>query len=63
MRREVVALEAEGTDPDLGGEVDDAEGIKHGAARAAAKRRVIEDWHGGEVLYRSVDSGDRNDGV
>jgi len=28
VRREVVALEAERTDPDLGGEVDDAEGIE-----------------------------------
>jgi len=59
----VVALEAEGADPDLGGEVDDAEGIENGAARAASERRVIEDWHGGELLYGSVDNGDRNDAV
>lgn len=40
VRGEVVALEAEWADPDLGGEVDDAEGVEDGAARAAAQRSV-----------------------
>jgi len=63
VRGEVVALEAEGADPDLGGEVDDAEGVEDGAARAAPERGVVEDRHRGEVLYRSVDGGDGDDGV
>lgn len=63
VRGEVVALEAEGADPDLGGEVDDAEGVEDGAARAAPERGVVEERHRGEVLYGSVDGGDGDDGV
>lgn len=37
---EVVALEAEGADPDVGGEVDAAEGVEDGRARLAAEGRV-----------------------
>lgn len=36
VRGEVVALKAQGADPDLGGEIDDGEGVKDGAAGAAA---------------------------
>jgi len=32
MRREVVALEAERTDPDLGGEIDASKGVESGGA-------------------------------
>lgn len=63
MRREVVALEAEGTDPDLGGEVDDAERVENGAARAASERGVVEDRHRREVFYGCEYDGDRNNGV
>lgn len=38
--REVVALEAKWADPDEGGEVDTAEGIKHGGAGLASEWRV-----------------------
>lgn len=40
--REVVALVAEGADPDLGGEVDPGEGVEDGGAGLAAERRVGE---------------------
>lgn len=63
VRGEVVAVEAEGADPDLGDEVDHAEGVEDGAARATAKRGVREDGHRGKVLYGSVDCRHRNDGV
>ena len=59
----MVPLEAEGADPDLGGEIDDAEGVEDGAARAAAERGVGEEGRGGEVPERSVDGGDGDDGV
>ena len=39
---EVVALEAEGADPDVGAEVDAAEGAEHGGAGLAPERRVGE---------------------
>lgn len=35
--RKVVALEAEGANPELGGKVDDGEGIEYGTAGAAAE--------------------------
>lgn len=60
---EVVALEAEGTDPDLGGEVDDGEGVEDGSAGAAAERGVGEDRHGREGLQGSVDGRDGDDAV
>lgn len=40
--REVVALVAEGADPDLGGEVDAGVGVEDGGAGLAAERRVGE---------------------
>lgn len=42
VRREMVALIAEGTDPDLGGEVDAGEGVEGGGAGFAAERGVRE---------------------
>lgn len=44
---EVVAVEAEGADPDFGGEVDDGEGVEYGSAIAAAERGVREERGGG----------------
>lgn len=61
--REVVAGEAEGADPDLGGVIDGGEGVEDGAAGAASERGVGEDWHVGERLDWGVDSGDRNHAV
>lgn len=40
--REMVALEAEGADPDLGGEVHAREGVEDGGAGLAPERRVGE---------------------
>lgn len=57
----MVALEAEGAYPDLGGEVDDGEGVEDGAAGAAAERGVGEDGDVGEGLDRSVDRRHRDD--
>ena len=47
VRGKVVAVEAEGADPDLGGEVDAREGVEDGGAGLAAERRVGE--RGGNV--------------
>lgn len=58
---EVVALEAEGADPDLGSEVDGGEGIEDGAADAAAEGGVGEDG-GGDGFEGGVDGGDGDDG-
>ena len=44
---EVIALEAEGADLDLGGQVDDAKGVEDGATHAATEWEVREDGHGG----------------
>lgn len=57
MGREVVALEAEGADPELGGKVNDSEGVEDGSACAASERSVWKDWHGWEKFERSVDGG------
>lgn len=54
VRREVVALEAEGADPDLGGEVDATEGVEDGGAGLAAERGVRE---GGDLRV-GADRGD-----
>lgn len=56
--REVVAGEAEGADPDLGGVIDGGEWVEDGAAGATAERGVGEDGHGREGLDRSVDGRD-----
>lgn len=56
----MVALEAKGTDPDLGGIIDGREWIKHGAASTATERRVRENGHTGEGLDRGVDGRDRD---
>lgn len=42
VRREMVALVAEGADPDLGVEVDAREGVEDGGAGLAPQRRVGE---------------------
>jgi len=47
VRGKVVAVVAEGADPDLGGEVDAREGVEDGGAGLAAERRVGE--RGGNV--------------
>ena len=53
--REVVALEAEGADPDLGSEVHAAEGVQRRQTCLATKRRV---WQRGNVGV-GTDGGDR----
>lgn len=63
MRRELVTVEAEGADPDLGDEIDDGEGVKDGAAVAAAERSVGESGCGGGGAERGVYGGDRDDAV
>ena len=40
VRGKVIAVVAEGADPDLGGEVDAREGVEDGGAGLAAERRV-----------------------
>jgi len=54
VRGEVVALVAEGADPDLGGEVDAGEGVEGGGAGFAAERGVLE---AGDVRV-GTDEGD-----
>lgn len=58
VRREVVAVVAEGADPDLGDKIDDGEGVEDRAACAASERRVREERGVGEGLDGSVDGGD-----
>lgn len=58
--REVIALEAERADPDLGNEVDDGEGVEDGAASTASERGVREECEVWEGFDRSVDGGDRD---
>lgn len=41
VRWEVVALEAEGADPDLGGEIHDAERVENGTTCSATEWRVV----------------------
>jgi len=54
MRGKVVALVAEGADPDLGSEVDAREGVEGGGAGLAAERGVLE---AGDVRV-GADEGD-----
>ena len=61
--REAVALEAERADPDLGGEVDDGEGVEDGATCAAAKRGVREEGDVRERSDRRVDGRDWDDAI
>ena len=61
--REAVALEAERVDPDLGGEVDDGEGVEDGATCAAAERGVREEGDVQERSDRRVDGRDWDDAV
>ncbi|RWV86489.1 hypothetical protein GW17_00051610, partial [Ensete ventricosum] len=59
VRGEVVAGEAEGADPDLGGEVDAGKGVEDGRARRfAAERGVGEDDKGGGGADRGDGGGD-----
>ncbi|KAF2312542.1 hypothetical protein GH714_035014 [Hevea brasiliensis] len=58
VRWEVVALEAEGADPDLGGKINDGERVKHGAASTATEGRVREDGRVRKGFDRSVNGGD-----
>lgn len=44
--RKVIAVEAEGTDPDFGGEVDDGKRVEYGSAIAAAEGGVREERGG-----------------
>lgn len=60
VRWEVIALEAEGADPDLGREIDDRKWVKHGAASAATEGSVGKDRHVGEGLDWGIDGGDRD---
>ena len=61
--REAVALEAERVDPDLGGEVDDGEGVEDGATCAAAERGVREEGDVQERSDRRVDGRDWDDAI
>lgn len=45
MRREVIALETEWTDPDLGNEIDDGKRVENGSTSAATERSVRKNWH------------------
>ena len=56
--REVVALEAEKAYPDLGGEVDDCEGVEDKATCAAAEREGREEGDVWERSDRRVDGKD-----
>lgn len=42
---EVIILEVEGANLDLGREVDDAKVVYDGATHATTKRCIGEDWH------------------
>lgn len=59
----MITLETDWTDPDLGGEIDDAERIENGTASATTEWRVREKRHGREVFNWSVDCCDWNDDV
>lgn len=66
VRGEVVALEAERADPDLGGEIGVAEGVEDGSAGAAAEGGVRNEGRRlrrGERLERGVDCRDGDDAV
>lgn len=56
----MVALEAEGADPNLGNVINDREGVEDGAAHAAAKGSVRQNrvWNG---LERGIDGCRRDD--
>lgn len=59
VRREVVALVAEGADPDLGFEVDAAEGVEDGGAAALADDRLVrKDWQVLDRLERRVEASE-----
>lgn len=60
---EVVALVADGAQPDLGVVVDDAKGVEDGSAGAASERGVGEELEGGDRVERGVDGGDGDDAV
>ena len=53
---EVIVLEVEGANPDLGDQVDDA--VEDGMTWVAMEWEVRKNRRGGEVLHGSVDSGD-----
>ena len=63
VRREVVALEAERADPDLGGKVNDGKGVEDGATCAASKREVREEGDVRERFDWRVDGGDWDEAV
>lgn len=54
----MVAGEAEGADPDLGGEVDDGKGVEDGTAGTASERGVSEERKVWDGFQGSVDGGD-----
>lgn len=53
MRREVVAVETEATDPDLvdGREINDRERVDNRSATAASERGIREEWGGGREWF------------
>ena len=61
--REVVALEAERADLDLGGEVNDGEGVEDRATCAAAERGVRKEGDVRERSNQRVDGRDWDDAV
>lgn len=61
MLREVIALKAERTEPDLSIIVDSGEGIEDGTTHAAAKGRIWDYWHIRNWLERSIDGRNRDD--
>ena len=61
--REVVALEAEMANPDLGGEINDGEGIEDRATCAAAERGVRKEGDVWERSNQRVDGGDWDNAV
>lgn len=63
VRREVVALEADGADPDLGGEIDAREGVESGGAGAAAEGSVGDGLDVAVVADRGDAGGDGDDAL
>lgn len=63
VRGEVVAVIAEGADPDLGGEVDAGERVENGGAGFAAERGVAESGNIGVGVEEGDGGGEGNDAL
>jgi hypothetical protein len=64
VRREGIALEAKGTDPQLSAHVDLAVRVEHSAARRLARHRLVQHWRKIlAFLQRRIESGNGHDGA